>query len=424
MEADDDLFALLGRRKATAQRIGSSSSSSSTIVPQSVVPVPLVLPLVERTPGDDDILAILANRPAPRKVHYEQRSEQLLAHARDQKQIIRAEASATREKEKAKASEKKIDAVVAVAPSMAKIVGRSMHKRTDSERADAALQLAVMPTIKRDGMLGVAQHRSQRIMAAAIETTQCEWLNNFIYMPSVSHEEALATERVLAQMHQFDEAMQRLKASMGKQIHAKLRTTAAPRSVKMFCQQVMFKAWADTPALRTVEDEPYFIKPLRLQEQDGLSIAEALLRRSPIRIEDAEHQESLVLVCSVLLLLLLQYGGDRYAANIVAMEIVWFLIGIGPPNCWPHWEPCWSHGMALAKSSAYKVKELIQIAVTFSRLTQNATNMDALRTASVKVLRPAPFREPRDRETQQSKHVPYGRCSPYTATRNTRSTCG
>ena len=51
---------------------------------------------------------------------------------------------------------------------------------------------------------------------------------------------------------------------------------------------------------------------------------------------------------------------------------------------WPHMEPCWSHGIALVKAMGYSIKDVVRIAVGFSRLVRTHNGSDTFRQCLMK----------------------------------------
>ena len=57
------------------------------------------------------------------------------------------------------------------------------------------------------------------------------------------------------------------------------------------------------------------------------------------------------------------------------------------PVVYPHFEPCWGHGVSLAKCAAYSMKPVIAAAGALSSLLRKSQNMEALRSAMVRVVK-------------------------------------
>ena len=109
--------------------------------------------------------------------------------------------------------------------------------------------------------------------------------------------------------------------------------------------------------------------------QNANSIIEALVREMVFNPLDVE---SCLALLTVLDILMLQFGADRFTPNkgaiaFIFSELFWT---ISSPKVWPHLEPCWMHGIALSKSVCFSMKELVAAGASFSKLIRDAKNND------------------------------------------------
>lgn len=342
--------------------------------------------------GDDDVLAVLAGAgPRRRKVVYDARSDQLLEHARDAKKLKAAERQASSSEAVAQQANRDVDILVSHAPSLATCIGRRRRKRDGAEALIATQRLAVQAPIKGDGGLAIAQQRAQTVCRKAITSTQCAWLRDALW-PDEPHaaEVAAASSRILIVQQQFDEAQQRCRAMtpQNKRLLHSLRYPKGPRGVKMFLQLgclLMFSMLVTNPVEDECKSEPYYMKPLRVEVQDAGTITECLIRRMPLNIEDREMFNA---VSAVVDAVVLQFGSDRFSANIVSLAYLFkCVLERLRPNVYPWWEPCWSHGIALAKATSPSARQSVASVIGFSKLVQDAKCMDMFRSCAVAIMR-------------------------------------
>ena len=170
---------VLSRRGRRAQRSVASSSAAASVDVPPVDGARLQVPLVDVPPVPSDttvdgavLQMLVAKRPRvePKKVAYAQRSDQLLQHARDQRGVQLEKRKTESANSKRAKSERDVDTLVSLAPSLASVIGRRPRRRTLTERTEAAQRLSVMPQVHRDDAIALAQRRAQVVTSSAIHT--------------------------------------------------------------------------------------------------------------------------------------------------------------------------------------------------------------------------------------------------------------
>jgi hypothetical protein len=346
MEDCDDVLALLRPRLRPQPRPGEPAT-----------------PLPPETDDNADILSALRRpkakaAPAP-KVHFARRSGQLMQHARATLELKRANEKTALEHQKRLKAEHDREVLLLESPSSASLVGARRRTRTMTERAQFTQRAALKPPVHDDKRQALAQHRSQSATSRGVHIAQHAWLKNVIFPPDVDSSVLPQAHRVFCYQHQFDEAMQRCKAMYKPERWRGLRSSAAPQSVKMFLQSGYIHLWESfwDGDSESYSSSPWLCRAIAMKEQNTQTIIEALLMRMAL---DIDNVDLFMARMSVLTLVIVQFGADRFAANKSALTwVMAALFWTISPKIWCHLEPCWSHGLTLVKGVAQNTKSVL-----------------------------------------------------------------
>ena len=141
---------------------------------------------------------------------------------------------------------------------------------------------------------------------------------------------------------------------IGKKAWSRLKPGHGKRSTPVFLQSGRVAVFRNNGR---AECEPWIMKALSMKSQDADSIIEALLRKMPIRIDNVSFWRKVTEM--VAHEIMLQYGADRYSANLKGL--VWlfnFVFGFLPLKVNAHYEPCWCHGSCLGQNMSTGSKEV------------------------------------------------------------------
>ena len=330
-----------------------------------------------------DLMVALQPRRERACIPWQQRSESLLQYARQCKLAKALEREAGDQRDQKQLVAEGFNQLQMLVPGVARTFGQVHVRRTRADMAEGIQLLALLPT-SRDPAVRTAQRRAVSVVVAAALQQQRDWLD---YVIAPSRHDGFQGGRcvVLAYAHQFDEATQRCRALLPKGTWEGLRCSLGPQAVHMMLQQCLCSVWTSSSSRgEAMCTEPWFCMPLLLRQQNADAILDGLIRRMAINIED---KEKLINTLRVVDAIFLQFGADRFSANLVALSYVWYMCWLHFPAVYPHFEPCWSHGVSLAKCAAYEMKPVIAAAGSLSSLLRKSRNVCELRSAMVRVVK-------------------------------------
>ena len=332
-----------------------------------------------------DLMLVLQPRGSSSRdcIPWHRRSESLLEYARKCNRIKRLEREVGDVQCQKQLVAEALHDLQMLVPGVSRRLGQVHARVTPEAMADGIHMLAMLPA-SRDHAVRRAQIRAASVVAAAALKQQRDWLDFALASPGpdASQEHRCV---VLAYAHQFDEATQKCRALMPKGTWEGLRCSSGPQAVQMMLQQGICTVWASSSNHReAVSTEPWFCMPLLLRQQHADAILDGLVRCMAINVED---RSKLISTLRVVDAMFLHFGADRASANLKALSYVWYLCWSQFPAVYPHFEPCWSHGVSLAKCAAYSMKPVIAAAGALSSLLRKSQNMEALRSAMVRVVK-------------------------------------
>ena len=149
--------------------------------PRRVGDAPLAVPPAIGDDVLDQVVGVVLGPRAGRQALYAQRSEQLLAHARQCKAKIKTERELNAERFKRKRSDDRLDLACQLSPFVARAVGYGRQQRTLVERASAHLVLACLPPARAHAAARNSQMKYMQIVAGAIECAQRSWLQRVLF---------------------------------------------------------------------------------------------------------------------------------------------------------------------------------------------------------------------------------------------------
>lgn len=345
---------------------------------------------VDRDAELDDLQMLVQLGANPKHKH-QQRSWDLLNHARAAKKQKSLEQQVSTLKAVVAAEKAKLITVAAEYPLVAKTLGLSRDPGVGEERAKHLCRLAFMPSLKGNISCRNKQNRACAVVSRVLQA-ELDRYSEVFFGPVVEELagdaapacDAPAVRPLSVKLlgWEWDETSQRLQALRKGALRGE-RKPLHQVSVQVMVQKgVLVRYEYDSSAFRTVSSEPYFVKARQLELQTADYLLHAMLSSMPIDISNlvvlntiAANQEALVLA----------FACDRASANKSSLR--WMFNIFESPSLdrsvLAVAEPCAAHGVALSKARAVEGKALVATASSFTCLSKNWRFMDALRDSII-----------------------------------------
>ena len=327
-----------------------------------------------------DALAELAQAP-PRR--YEQRSWQLLQHARDVRGQKRARLAASSEKERREKADGKLAEVCMNFPMVASALNIPITRPAMNEdRARVLARLAFGPSFRGDVRGRLTQARAASVVGRAVSATQAACVDRLLgHAPNAEDAPPLFI-RIIS--WQWDESNQRCRAMLQRRFPGEKKSFGQTAlCVMQQCGQVStFEVRGAGHAGSVVEQEPMFVRGKVLESQSAAALLASVLPSYPLDVESLEAVCNAAYGCDVLCL---AFCLDRAANNFKALSWWYKLLegGAMPINAVPFIEPCAAHGVALVKSRLCLDNAMYPMASVFSSLMRGWRFASALRDSVI-----------------------------------------
>ena len=315
----------------------------------------------------------------------EQRSFDLVQHARCSKSIKTKDQEIIELRQELRQRDQTFSTICRNFACVASFFGLRIKQRPmDEARAKNLIQLACSSRIRGRAM--GPQQKAQNAAANAIASTL---LNKQEQFKAALLNKPLACElaaplHVLVYCHQWDETSQKLKG-----IYRTLQgeRISKQRSSVQIMVQIAY-VWQCLDA-RTHPDaiakQPWLCPALRLERQTADSLLQAYDAVGMFKLNNDPVLESLARNGTFVIL---SFTLDRANANTKAFKwMAQFAAEHIPRGIAFHLEPCWAHGVALAKTRTHHLKEVCGAVAGFSRLMRVSANIDAFRASITHAIR-------------------------------------
>jgi hypothetical protein len=376
-------------------------SGLEALEPPSQVPPTDLVPLLGDGGGggdvpDDVAVLVRALRVAhgPVKREFQQRSEELMEHARYALYKKRRQVEMEVETGRRLAAEEKLQLVAAYFPAISSSLGMKAASLARSPAMGAIhVKLAATPRIagSANQLFAMKQDRSARLVADVLLNIQSEFVS-VLFSTTVPVPLEAGSRLIPARVPsankigcvslQWDETSQRLRA-ICKRLLPGLRqpTFSAASQVMVFSGSVML--WTKTGTgdgiWKCTETHPYFNRSVRLAGQSAEFILEALLKLWPLNILDPCVAEQIDRDHEVFIITI---SCDRASANFKAISyLIGEVLAMKLPRILIHTEPCGLHGVAIVKSRSPPLKKMGAAFYSLTRWLRVYSNMTDLTTA-------------------------------------------
>ena len=345
-----------------------------------------------------DLVEMAGVLAIPEARRYQQRSWELLAHARGAKKARAQQSNLDKERAVRQRVEGCFSVLAAVSSNV--IAGQSLLQRQPLDpivRAKIAFKLATMPRARGQTAKGhcIRQARSGWEVSSFMMEQQLAHLQRMM-MPdgaAARHDQegaARPRHRTLMVTFQWDETSQRLKPILGRCLPAS-RTNRSQAGAQIMVLSGGMHVSEAVPALHAEASQhkltvhPWFARSLRLEAQDANFILAGILKSLPFEFDSPDSMNELMMNYDVMII---SVGMDRAAANQVVVR--WMCDHayhrLQHPNLLIHVEPCALHGIALVKSRAKVSRSVAAALFSFTRWVRISKNHEALAMALYKVI--------------------------------------
>ena len=335
--------------------------------------------LVELQPDPDDegqelpeLLALAAVAPGRRV--FEQRSGELMTHARRKLDTRRAERRLETERcKRAKVSMQL--AVVAVSDrTFAGTIGLKANSMcTPDVKGVLMVKLASLPRV-RSALHGKQRKQQTRALTVVAKVLQSgrdacwQGLTSLRDRPGPS-----ASDRVLMFACQWDETSQRFR---------QVRSTAIVNGQRLMRSRLASQVMVFSGSMvdlgithDSLNIQPYFCSTLVVKETHANALMDSAFRNLPFDIESYEEMTKLSACADAFILALTL---DRASANLLSAKVIALLCTKLPCLILPWCELCAAHGVALVKTKAAMVKSLSAALCSFTLWTKVSRNIEVL----------------------------------------------
>ena len=353
---------------------------------------------------------------------YRQRSWELMAAARAAKKHKQdALVNATKQAQLDEAIAK-VNEVASEFPIVATQLGVCMKGRQPlgDDRARILTKLSFMPAIKGNHSARNRQNRACAVVSRVL-TLECARYCDAIFgredaprLDLVPVDRAHQAFQIKLLAWEWDETCQRLQALRAKSLTGE-RVGRHKVAVQVMVQRgtiALYEFGGDSCG-QVVEEQPIFVKALRLQSTASDFLLEALLKCMPV---DPSNAQEINAIADGSEALLLTWVCDRASSNLISLR--WMFEQLNSPGVdktiLPYADLCAAHGVALVKGRAVMGKSAVQTVSSFTCLTKNWRFMDALRDSIIclvgKFLKVKREPRPHDQKVRNERliHVLFG----------------
>lgn len=327
---------------------------------------------------------------------FEQRSSQLMAHARECRKEKRAAAKLDEERAKRIRAEQGLQLLALHAPASARQLGIPRQKVQMSEALVLThVRLACAPRVK--GTTACRSSQTQRRVTTMVSDCLLAQQKGFIEMTSMrlTPPAAPGMPQVVGQCigfcAQWDETSQRL-AAIARGLPQAVRQSKCQSGVQVMVISGKFvhclgaKPRGGGPVSVECTVSPWHARSLRLDKTTADFLLEGLLRRIPLPLTDYEAMRKLTSGSQVVVVSL---AADRASSNLSLTKWLFYYIGevLGIPSVVGHLHPCALHGVALVKGRSKVTKHLIAALKSLTLWLRRQSNMQAFAEALFIVIR-------------------------------------
>ena len=279
---DDALLAIVGIGRGRGRGRGRGGP------PRGAARAPVV-PLLDGPDGDPDglgaIIGIAHNAPQHRVV-FEQRSEALVQHARDVRDVHIARRRAEKERTKRQKLQEATTAAASAFPVVAKTLGLEMQREPmDEKRVEIVSRLSFAATVRNSPVFSVIQVAAMSVMVGALRAKMADFRDAITSPPTPTHAApavgavippCLRTYRMLMLNGEWDETSQRIK----NMVCDRLKRPNEVVSGRQVAAQLMMMTFDMLLVVggTVVKSAPWLVRGTVLALQTADYLLEALLR--------------------------------------------------------------------------------------------------------------------------------------------------
>ena len=342
--------------------------------------------------ADVEMLVALARPPAPAERRHPQRSWQLCEKARAAKKAKAMEKKVAEADSARHQAESSLVALSTLCPAAAARLKIAQPRREmDDQRAEIVAALALSPTVPARDALTRTHRRAVSLLTETALQVQSEYCGKVfgaaLELAAPGASSASSGLVCVCLTWQWDETTQKIRNALGPQLRGEKRSDArvASQSLMQSGRVIVYESLA-AGGFCLSAPEPILCRGTFLQSTSADMILEAILKRYPLPLDDAEAMAAALSGDS---LLLLTFAHDRASANFVALRWLFQRVALPslPKTVFAHAEACVLHGLQLARTRPAVGKTLVGATFSLTRFLRSWRSRESLRAELIALVR-------------------------------------